>query len=447
MSLSKIFADYVIKTKYESLPKEVVDITISCIYNYMGCAYAGSAEAPAITLQQMRRSFFSDGKCSVIGTDLTTDPATAALLNGTAGNSLGYDDMYREGIYHPGVPIISCALAISELMPITGKEFITAVVLGYEISNRLAYMMQPSHYKYFHTTATAGTYGAVIAACKLLKLNENEIISALGAAGTQAAGLQECTGNMNQRMHLGSAARNGVLGGLMAKSGFLSAPNILDGPAGYINAMSDFRDDPKTWFADLGKKYLILETMFKFYPCCAHIHSCIDAVIGAVEKHDIKPEEIEKIVVGTYKTAINNSGNPNPTDIQKAKFSIEYCIATAAIKRCLTMQEFALWPPNKDILDMMEKVQLDVDSELEAAFHKGMQGGKVTVLSTKGTFTENRPYRKGDPEAPLTKQEVIEKYRSLCQMVISKESTKKLEEIIERLTELKDVSVLAKSYK
>lgn len=252
---------------------------------------------------------------------------------------------------------------------------------------------------------------------------------------------------MNQRMHLGAAARNGVLGGLMAKSGFLSAPNILDGPAGYINAMSDFRDDPKTWFADLGKKYLILETMFKFYPCCAHIHSCIDAAVGAVEANDIKPEEIEKIVVGTYKTAINNSGNPNPTDIQKAKFSIEYCIATSAINRRLTMQEFASWPPAEDILAMMKKVELEVDPEFEAAFHKGIQGGKVTVYTKRGEFMELRPYRKGDPEAPLTPQEVMEKYRSLCRLVMSDQAVAKLEKEIGELASLRDVSVLAKNYK
>ena len=448
MTLSERLAQYISETSYDSLPREVQEMAIRCVYNYMGCACAGTLEPEATTLTDMWKKFFPEGKCHLFASDKTADPATAALINGTAGNALGYDDMYREGLNHPGVATITAALTIADIVPVTGKEFITGIVVGYEVFNRLSHLLIPSHYKYWHVTATAGTFGAAAVAASMMKLSPTEIISALGAAGTQAAGLQECVGNMNQRSHHGIAARNGVLGALMASQGYYGAPHILDGPAGLIRAMSDFDGDCLEPFADLGTKYLILDTSFKFYPCCGHIHGCAEAAIEVAVENDIQPADISRITVGTYKTAITNSGNPNPQNVLQAKFSVPYCVAKSILERRLTMQEFVAWPPSAETLELMGKIELMVDDEVETAYGASQNnGGVVTVFTKQGKeFSSKKILHKGDPEVPLTLDDLLIKFRSLCHMAMPMESVTELEKRIAILPELPEASVLTHGY-
>lgn len=443
MGVSHKLADIVSQISFRDLPKEVVDITVSCLYNYMGCVYSGSIQPPPQAMLRMLRGVYANqGKCSVIGTEFKTDPVTAALVNGTAANAMAYDDMFKDGIHHPGASSITSALAIAEAYPVTGEEFITAVVLGYEVSNRIAKACNPSHYQYWHTAATAGSFGAAVTAAKLLKLNKEEIVWALGSAGTQAAGLQECTGNMAQRFHLGTASRNGVLGALLAKHGFDGPPNIIDGPKGFFAAMSQYHGNIAGMFDDIGTLYTILDTTFKFYPCCGHIHACIDGAIIAMEKSAIDYNDIDSVEVATYKTAIVNSGNPTPKDIAEAKFSIPYCVAAGLVNGKVTVQEFKSWPPSNEVKAMMDKVTLIVDDIAEAEF-PDQRGAKVTIRSKSGkTVDERRHSRKGDPDCPLKREDIVEKYRALCAMVLSADKIQELEKIIEKLPELEDCSVL-----
>jgi len=446
MALSDRLGRYICSQTYENLPEKVKSIAISCVYNYMGCVYSGSIQPPPVKMLRMLESYFPAGKCHVLGTDRKADPATAALINGTSANSMGFDDMYKDGIYHPGIPAITGALTIADIVPVTGKEFITAVVLGYEIANRIARTCNPSHYKYWHTAATVGSFGSAASAAKALKLTLEETIFALGIAGTKAAGLQECNGNMAQRFHLGTASANGVLAALMAKSGVNGPRNILDGPAGFFAAMSKFDGDVVTAFEDLGDQYTILDTTFKFYPCCGHIHACIDAAIDVMETNALSCQDIKKVKVGTYKTAIVNSGNPAPQDVLQAKFSIAYCVAAGMLHKQVTVSEFANWPPSSAITELMKKIELSVDPVCEENFFAGKRGGVVTVHTTQGTFTATHYSRKGDPDCPLSRQDIVNKFRELAEMVISADGVRELGSYIEQLPELMDVSVLAKSY-
>jgi 2-methylcitrate dehydratase PrpD len=442
MNLSKQLAEYICETNYAVLPQDVKDMAISCMYNYFGCVYSGVAEPPPQVLLKMLQSYFPPGRCRVLGTDLSADPATAALINGTSANSMGFDDMYKHGIYHPGVPAITAALVIADLEKVGGEEFITSVVLGYEVANRIAKTVNPSHYKYWHTAATVGSFGAAAAASKMLGLSSEQVVSALGVAGTKAAGLQECNGNMAQRLHLGTASSNGVVAALMAKCGFQGPQNILDGPAGFISAMSKYEGDPAAAFRDLGNVYTILDTTFKFYPCCGHIHASIDAAIAAMQVNSLTWREVEKVEIGTYQTAITNSGNPAPKNVLQAKFSIPYCVASGIMHGKVTVEEFKEWPPGSELLDLMSKVRVYVDNVCEANFPKGRRGGLAKIHTQKGIFEEVRYDRKGDPEYPLSEEDVVNKYEELMAMAISSERAKDLGKFIASLPSLPDVSVL-----
>jgi len=435
--LSQKLAQYICETTYDALPEEVRKKAVSCISDYIGCIYAGTTLPIHKELTNMLREDFPTGKVPVVGSDLKTDPVTAALVNGATASNMALDDIYSAGIYHPAVTAVTAAISIAGKKKITGKEFITAVVLGYEITMRMSAACNPSHYKHWHTSSTVGSYCAAIVASKLLRCTEEETVCALGLAGTQAGGSQECLGNDAQFLHLGFAARNGVLAALMAKRGLTGARRILEGAAGFFAAMSTFKGNIHDVFADLGKQYLILINSFKMYPCCGHIFAVIDGGLILKQKHNFHPDDILSVEVGTYQTALNNSGNPNPQNVQEAQFSIAYVVAAALVQGKFGIRQYENWPPSPEIANMLKKVKIYRDQEAEDRF-PAARGATVTVHTKDGAFTEVRKLRKGDPEWALTQEEISEKFRTLMSYAKASEEIQKTEKALEKFAELDD---------
>lgn len=435
--LSQTLAQYICRTTYDTLPEEVRKKAISCISDYIGCIYAGSTLPIHKELINMLREDFTAGKVPVIGSDFKADPVTAALINGATASNMALDDIYSAGIYHPAVTAVTAAISIAGKKKVTGKEFITAVVLGYEITMRMSAACNPSHYKHWHTSSTVGSYCAAIVASKLLGCTEEETIFALGLAGTQAGGSQECLGNDAQFLHLGFASRNGVLAALMAKRGLTGAKRILDGPAGFFAAMSAFKGNIHDVFVDLGKQYLILINSFKMYPCCGHIFAVIDGGLILKQMHNFSPDEILSVEVGTYQTALTNSGNPDPQNVQEAQFSIAYVVSVALVQGEFGIRQYENWPPSPEITKMLNKVKLYRDQEAEDRF-PAARGATVTVHTKNGAFTEARKFRKGDPEWPLTHEEISQKFRTLISYAKAPEEIQKVEKALENFAELDD---------
>jgi len=274
-------------------------------------------------------------------------------------------------------------------------------------------------------------------ASKLLKCTEQETICALGLAGTQAGGSQECIGNDAQFLHLGFAARNGVSAALLANNGLTGSDNIIDGPAGFFAAMTSFDGNIFDIFADFGKRYYILENTFKVYPCCGHTFACIDGGLILREKYNISPEEIILIEVGTYQTALSNSAHPDPQNVQDAQFSIAYSVAVALANGKFTIRQYDDWPPSQEIVELIKKVTLHHDQNAEDCF-PASRGATVTVHTKNGSFTEIRKFRKGDPEWPLTKDEIIDKFRELMAYVKTENEIRDIEESLRGFAKLED---------
>ena len=440
ITLSEKIAKYICNTDYESLPAEVREKAVLCISDYLGCILAGTTLPIHEKLVKMiKEDFPAAGKSKIVGTDFMTDPVTAAFVNGATASSMALDDMFKSGIYHPAVISVTAALAIAGKKKVTGKEFITAVVLGYEISNRISGACNPSHYKYWHTSATVGCFCAAVTAAKLLNCTEQETVWALGLAGTQAAGTQECNGNSAQFLHLGFASRSGVLAALLAKNGLDGAGHILEGKAGFFAAMTEYEGDVASIYDDLGVRYTILENTFKLYPCCGHTFACIDGGLLVMQKNNLRHKDIEKVEVGTYSVALSNSGNPDPKNVQEAQFSIPYCVASAIVKGDFNIKEFDTWPPSKDISDMMRKITTYRDETAEKRFPAD-RGATVTVHTKDAAYTEVREFRKGDPEWPLTKEEVFNKFRILAGSVKTSEEIAKIEKLLDHFPLLTDAA-------
>lgn len=233
--LSKKFASFIYQTNYSDLSSEVIEFTKLCVIDWFGNAIGGRNEAPIQMISEFIHEMGGNPKSTCIPGGFTS-PMSAAFINGAASHILELDDIHKASIIHAATVVIPAALSVAEAEKKSGKELLTAIAIGYEICYRIGEAVSPSHYYYWHNTATCGTFGAVAATAKLLNLTEEQIIHALGSAGTQAAGLWEFIedGAMSKQLHPGKAAMNGVIAGYLAQKGFTGATHILEGKRGFF---------------------------------------------------------------------------------------------------------------------------------------------------------------------------------------------------------------------
>lgn len=446
MGLSRALATYSLETSYEKLPYDVIQFTKRCLLDYFGSAIAGRQKRPIRMIEQFSREMGGYEQATVI-TGGKTSVMNAALVNGSASHIVELDDIHKGSIIHAATVVIPAALAIAEWKQLSGKDLITAIVVGYEVCYRIGEAVSPSHYYYWHNTATCGTFGATAAVAKLLNLSIEQTIHALGNAGTQAAGLWEFIedGAMTKQLHPGKAAMNGLMSALLAEKGFTGATKILEGKRGFFNAMSEEYDEMKIT-SKLGEEYKITENSFKIHASCRHTHHVIDLMIELFQERGRFEHTIDKIVVKTYRVAINITDNDDPMTEYAAKFSLQFCTALSLITGKAGLSAFndeTLW--NKDIRSLMKRVELLVDRELDNAYPKKW-GASVTIYLKSGeTITRETDYPKGDPEKPVTEEELILKFMSIAKS-LSKAAREHIVQDILALEQKKDVHALMMTF-
>lgn len=432
MDLSKALANYSVGMTYEKLSPEVISFTKLCILDYFGSAIAGSDKQPIQMISDLvkelggeeQASLFTGGKTSVL---------QAALVNGASSHVVELDDIHKGSIIHAATVVIPAALAIAEWKELSGKDLITAIVAGYEVCYRIGEAVSPSHYYYWHNTATCGTFGAVIAAAKLLQLTEEETIHALGNAGTQAAGLWEfiVDGAMTKQLHSGKAAMNGVLAALLAQKGFTGPLKILEGNRGFFKAMSDEYDTSKITDG-LGKEFKILENSFKIHASCRHTHHAIDLLIEIFQELHPKAEEIESIIVKSYKSAIDITDNSDPQTEYAAKFSLQFCSALAILKGSAGLADFNesnLW--DGQIRSLLKKVNVGIDARIDESYPEKWGSSVELVLTNGEVISKETDFPKGDPENPVTSDELIDKFKQMTDQLPQRNKQLIIQNILE----------------
>jgi 2-methylcitrate dehydratase PrpD len=441
MTETRKLAEFIVKTNFNDLPENVQRHAKLCIMDWLGASLAGSIEPPAKMISAIMRELGGKRESTIIGAHTKTACMNAALANGIIGHTVELDDVHELSIIHPAAPVIPAALAIGERCDSSGQDFIAAVVLGYEAGIRIGMAMNPSHYQYWHTTGTCGTFGAAVTAGKLLDLDEEEMIQALGIAGTQAAGLVETFGTMSKPLNPGKAAQSGVLAALLAQKGFTSSKQMLDSKIGYCYAASS---EPKLGeiTKQLGKRFAILRTCFKCHASCGHTHGAIDAAETIVSKLHITPDMVEEVVVETYPIAMSIVGNkPRPVTSSDAKFSLHYCLAAALVFGKVGLEEFSEKRlNNSELREMSGKIVVKVGQEFANAV---LGSARVTVRVRDGrqmSFKVNVP--KGYPDNPLTASELKQKFRRLASVALSKREAEKIILRVENLDKI-HVSALA----
>ncbi len=408
----------------KELSADIVDRTRYMLLDYLGVAIAGSLSESSQPIHRMLACTAPTGPCTVIGTSMKTSPVYAALSNAAAAHSVELDDTHQAGSIHPGVVIFSMAIALSELHPeIDFGQFVSAVVAGYEVATRLAMAVQPKyHYELgFHPTSTCGVFGAAVTAAKLLRLSEEQMLSAVGIAGSMAAGSLEflADGTWTKRLHPGLAAQNGILAANLAAEGFRGPTAILEGRDGFLSGYSR-KPIPELVTKDLGKGFEIMRTSVKPHACCRYMQAPIDGLIELATANDIRPEQVQRVEVAVLEAGWSLVCEPrerkySPCNAVDAQFSIPFGAAIALTYRAAGLDHFSdenIRSPQ--IRSLMEKVVMGKDSRIEKNFPVQWPAIVKVQLKDGRQFETFIQFPKGDPENPLSWQELSAKFHSLA---------------------------------
>lgn len=416
MTIAEQFADFSVTLEYEQLPPQVIGETKVFFLDWLGAAFRGGGEEPTRIALEVLKDWGGGDESTVIADMSRNSCIAAALANGISSHAVEIDDVHREGMYHPGGPVFSAILPLAEKLEVTGKRFIEAAVVGYEIGIRSAVAAGKSHYRYWHTTGTCGTFGAAAGVAKLLSLDRKQTAWALGNAGTQASGLWEFLGEnaMSKQFHPGKAAMNGILAATFARKGFTGATSIYEGEKGFFQATSE-NSNPVGAVEKIGSGvYKITETSIKKHASCGHTHSALDAVIDLVTSHSLGAEDISRIDVGLNSSAFDLLAKVKPTTPSLARFSIPFCVATAVIFNRVGLEAFAEERlRDREVLRIADSVFLHEDEELTVCFPDKMSA-MVTIETKAGDILVAHVHDpKGTPENPLTFEEITDKFRQV----------------------------------
>jgi len=423
------FARYAQLEAGRPLSPEVAHHAKRALIDWFSALFPGIGVAPGVQLLKAHAAELGHGRSSLPGQRTSAFPATAAWINGSVSHAVEFDDIFRDAVYHPGCPTIGAALAVAEDRGATGGELLKAITVGYEISTRIGAAVQPSHYKYFHTTGTVGCFGGAAATAMLAGAGDPDVMRhALATAASFASGLQQAfrSDAMTKALHAGHAAWVGVTAGTGAANGITGALDILEGAAGFGAALSD---DPKWERATdgLGRRYNITAITQKNHGCCGHTFAAIDAMLDIRAQHRPDPAQIESIRVDTYKTALDVTGNFEPRTAFEAKFSLPYVVGHALLYGAVRLNAFE---PQRmadgAIRALMARTKLEADPDLSAKF-PNVRAARVTVTLRDGRVIEQfAPCRKGDPEAPLTDADLDDKFLELASPVIGSDPARVL---------------------
>jgi 2-methylcitrate dehydratase PrpD len=427
MTVIESFANWAVRERSAALGPEVRHHTRRAVIDWFAALLPGGIIAPATLLEKTFAEDMGRGKARLVSGQLTT-LRTAALINGTASHSVEFDDIYRDAGFHPGSPIISAALAAAQTVGADGDAFARAVIVGYEISSRIGERVMPSHYRYWHSTGTLGSFGAAAAVASLLKCDAVQFGHALATAGTFAAGLQQAfrSESNSKPFHSGHAAETGVLAAMTAKQGVTGALDLLEGAAGFGAAMSEGANwDGVT--DDLGQRYCINQITFKNHGCCGHNFAPIDGVLHMQAVHGFRPQDIKSIKVATYQLGVDVVNNANPSGEYQAKFSLQYVVAHALVYGSVRMAAFTpARMSDPAVRALLGRITVTDDAEL-SALYPSQRAARIDIELLSGErFTHLQPTRKGDPEMPLTDQELQDKFHELAAPVIGAVKAKAL---------------------
>lgn len=432
MNVTDIFIDNIYHLSKNPFSSELYTHARKCLLDYIAATIAGSKEYSAVESAFLGSPIAKGDVSSVIGSKTKSTPAMAALINGISAHAVELDDGQRFGNIHPGAPVISSLLAVGEAYGLSLEKVIKGIIVGYEATLRLACSIQPGHkLKGFHATGPCGTIGATLAIAAMMDFSKEQMKSALSAACTSASGILEMIEGDTQMMpyNAGKAASNAVVSALAGYSGFRVPEDALGGKRGFLHCFADeVNVDLLTSFAD---KYYCTSNYFKPYAACGHCHASIEASLRLRAEGSFTIEDIEKIEVQTYKLALRGHDHTIIDGVNSARMSIPFGVATALMRGSADIDDFGVDAiRNQSLLNLVRKVSVLEDEELTRQY----PSKRMAVVSV---FTKDRTYRdvvsfpKGQPENPMSLEEIIKKFYDCGHFAgMAESSLKAVEEMV-----------------
>jgi 2-methylcitrate dehydratase PrpD len=435
--ITERLAQFVVETPWEALSAPIVHASKRSLMNFFAVALTGCREPTIETALQSLAAYSGGGQAAVIGRGERIDALGAAFLNAASANVLDFCDTHVPTVIHPTAPLAPALLALGELQRVSGRDAILAFVLGQEIECRIGLAMSPSHYhRGWHITATCGVFGAAAGSGKLLRLQPEQMVWALGIAATQAAGLCECLGTPAKSVGVGNAARNGLWSALLAAKDFAGPAEPLTGMQGYYHALAE---TPQLVLltGKLGQTWEIAKTSYKPYPCGFVVHPVLDCVLDWRRAH---PEAaVEKVTVFGNPLLAARTDRPNISTSGQSQVSVQHAVAAALVTGKAGVAQFAQACVNDPkVAALRGKVEVVRDESfptVAAAVEIFTADGKTHKLSQRAA--------RGSDANPMTDKDLEDKLRDAAVAAIPRNDIAPLIDAIWTLDESDDISRLA----
>ncbi len=445
-------AEFVSHLEFGDFPAEAVRIAKRCILDGLGVILAGSSQDCTQAILKTCENLKNAGRSTAFGASpMKFPPAIAALVNGTAGHAMDWDDTQLSTspdrifglLTHPTIPPLSACLAMAEsLEDVSGKDFLTAFLAGFEVECKIAEAIHPTHYKQgFHSSGTIGVFGSAMAASKLLGLDTTKIRHTLGIAASMGSGIRVNFGTMSKPLHVGMASQNGVMAALLAQDGYEANLNALDGPWGFFQVQGGGFDLERI-SGCLGNPYTIVEpgVSVKPYPCGSLTHPSMDAMLALVNEYDLQPDDIQEVVLFAGTNILNPIRYETANDELEAKFCMPFLLAAIAISRKAGSKEFTKeFVLSPQVRSMMKRIHTQFDPEIEAkGWDKMRSRVEVTIQDGTKLIRDAGGYR-GGPDLPLSDEELQAKFNDCAEELLSPQTSQEIFTTITSLDSLMDV--------
>jgi 2-methylcitrate dehydratase PrpD len=446
-SATTIMARHAAELRFEGLAAATVEHAKSAVLDLIGIALRAGADAdssPALT--RAIDALDAGGAARVVGSDRGYQPQHAALLNGTFAHTLDFDDTHIGGSIHPGAATIPAVLAIAETEGRSGQAALAAIIAGYDVAVRLSEALTPAaqYDRGFHPSATCGVFGAAAAVANLVGDDTATIEDAFGVALSQAAGSMQYleNGSWNKRFHVGFAACNGIIAERFARSGVVGAAKALDGRFGFRHGYGGAGSFDELE-AQLHGARAIDETAFKPYPSCRYTHAAVDELLE-LRRDGLDPAQVEKIVIALPRVSFALVKDPEepkraPQTVVDGQFSMFFCAAVATLRGSFGWSDYdALGDPA--VRALAARVHVVADDRIEALGQS--MAARVTVHAAGKTYERFAAAPKGEPDRPLSWDELIAKFNGLAEARYDAARRAQIVETVRGLDRLADVRQL-----
>jgi 2-methylcitrate dehydratase PrpD len=434
-------ADWIVGVEASDIPAGVREEGIRTFVNWVGCAVGGARHETADRALAAVEPFSGPRKATVLGRPEKLDALHAALLNGITSHVLDYDDTHLKTIIHPAGPVASALLALAEIRPLSGRDLLTALIVGVEAECRIGNAVYPDHYdRGWHITGTAGVFGAAAAVGRAIGLDAQKMRWALGLAATQSAGLREMFGTMTKSFHPGRAAQNGALAAFLAEAGFDSSEQALEAPRGFANVLSDKQDFAEI-VGGLGTRWEAALNSYKPFACGIVIHPTIDGCQQIRAEIGERVKDIATVQLTTHPLVLELTGKRTPRTGLEGKFSVYHSAACALLHGDGAPTAFT-----DAVVSLPEIVTLrdSVTATADPACHEASVTIEVT-FKDGSTLTKHVEHAIGSRERPLSNEQLEAKFMNQAQLVIGEAQSRALLDLAWTIEDLGRAAAVAEA--